>query len=860
MTKIKIISDPYNRKLTFEKDDSGKGAWQQIRLNLDSKLREYDEEKIFLPFKIKEIVDQILEDYYVGIEKVEIVFEGTPDEYEELEKICNEDNVKEKILLNPEQIGRVLENARDIKERNKVEFDKVYPIIKEIVKDNSDITDELEKVSDALKDIIPICVIGNYSAGKSTFINALIGNEVLASGDDPVTAKVYEVKESVQDDRAKVTFGFRTQKNDQFIEYELMFDNKGCRVIKGNDDSLIVQKINETLSDYEDNNLFSMVHTVVEILNDFEKVDTSFTLISNVITIEVPFSQNGIIGRSKNKFVIFDTPGSNSKTNIDHEMVLREALKGFSNGIPVWVCTADSMDTNDNAELCEKIDQIEALDKRFTMIISNRADSANLDKYDADTIMHYESVEKMYSSGIYYVSSVMGLGAKNENAFQSSFIKKVFRSNKDQFGDPDDEFYTKLYEYNIMPEQMKAMALEYCAESDNLIYANSGLLCVEKEMDVFASKHSAYNKCMMVYLFLNKFQDEITKIINEKTERLDKRKKKWEADLNVKAQALISDVRKDTLELVKKYDKTSKGFIKDLQKDKLNYSRSKDDLERLDNEYSDEESLEKNYAAFANEYENAKSSRISNLKENIQKLPKGNIKDSAKELLSDFMSDSMKVKTQKETMDTTKKGIDSETSDRLIEYVVEEYKKNFSDAQDKLIVSAEEHWKLNENAYRDEMIKLVTGSDALSSKHKEQLSSVIMNYQALEFNDEADKVFIKERFLKGNILGLKFFASEKIDLFKLSLIYNAKMKQVISELADSINDSCFMSFKTWQERLKDEIEKNIADYNPELRELSELILEEASKIHDLEENKRDILDAIKNIKSNMAWKKVTIQE
>jgi len=858
MTRIKIISDPYNRKLSFEKYDSEKNEWQQFKLNLDSKLREYDEEKMFLPFKIKEIVDRIIEDYYVNIEKIEIVFEGTPDEYEELEKICNEEDIKEKIILNPEQVGRVLENARDIIEKNKNEFDKVYPIIKEIVKDNSDITDELEKVSDALKDIIPICVIGNYSAGKSTFINALIGNEVLASGDDPVTAKVYEVKESSQDDRAKISFGFRTQKDDQFEEYELLFDNKGCKVLKGNDDSLIVQRINETLSDYEETNLFSMIHTVVEILNDFEKVDTSFTLISNVVSIEVPFSENGIIGRSKNNFVIFDTPGSNSKTNIDHEMVLRDALKGFSNGIPVWVCTADSMDTNDNAELCEKIDQIEALDKRFTMIISNRADSANLDKFDEDTIMHYESVEKMYSSGIYYVSSVMGLGAKNENAFQSSFIKKVFKSNKDQFGDPEDEFYTKLYEYNIMPEQMKAKALEYSSKEDNLIYANSGLLCVEKEMDVFASKHSAYNKCMMVYLFLNKFQDEITKIINDKTERLDKRKKKWEADLNVKEQALITDIRKDTIELVKKYDKTSKSFIKDFQKEKLNYSRTTDDLAKLDSEYSEEESLEKNFSAFENEYENAKNTRMNNLKENIHKLPKGNIKDSAKELLSDLVTDSKKVKTQKESLDTTKKGIDSETSDRLIEFVVEEYKNNFNDAQDKIIDSAEKHWKVNEDSYRSEMVKLVTGSDALSSKHKEQLSSVIMNYQPLEFNDEAEKVFIKERFLKGNILGLKFFASEKIDLFKLSLIYNAKMKQIISDLADSINDSCFDSFKSWQERLKSEIEKNIADYNPELRELSELIQEEENRIQDLESNKKDILKAVSNIKENMSWKEVSI--
>ncbi len=856
MSKIKIISDPYNRKISYEMDKTGNDEWEKIELNLDSKLREYDEEKIFLPFKIKDIIDQLIDNYYVGLDKIEIVFEGTPDEYEEIKRICSEDDVKDKVKLNPGSVGRVLENARDIIDENKCAFDNVYPIIKEIVKDDSEITDELEKVSDALKDIIPICVIGNYSAGKSTFINSLIGNEVLASGDDPVTAKVYEVKESPHEDRAKIKFGFRTQKDKEFNHFVLLFDNNECRVLEGDEESAIIQKINETINDYEDNDLFSMVHTVVEVLNEYEKVDTSFSLIDNVIVIEVPFSKNGVIGSSKNNFVIFDTPGSNSKTNIDHEMVLRDALKGFSNGIPVWICTADSMDTNDNAELCEKIEQIEALDKRFTMIIANRADSANFDKYDPDTIMHYESIQKMYSSGIYYVSSVMGLGSKNEDAFQSSFIKKVFRSNKYQFEDPEDEFYTQLYKYNIMPEQMKKKALDYSIENENLIYSNSGLLCVEKEMDDFASRHSAYNKCMMVYKFLNKFKDEITEIINEKTERLNKRKKRWQDDLDVKSQVLINEIREDTASLVKKYDKKSQAFIKELQKEELNYSKSTEELSQIANEYSKEESSGDNYDVFNKKYEDAKNERMKNIKENIQKLPNKDILHSAKILISDFFEDSENVKKQKNLVDGKKKGIDSRTSDRIIDYIVEEYKKNINDAQEKLTSSAEGHWKQNEKSYREEMIKLVTGSDALSKEHKEQLSKVIMDYQELEFDDEADKVFVKERFLKGNILGLQFFASERINLTKLSFIYNYKMKASISELADVINDNCFKSFKSMQERLKDEIEKNIAEYNPELSELSELIAEESKKIHDLKDNKDKIEKAIKSIQSNMEWKEV----
>ena len=152
------------------------------------------------------------------------------------------------------------------------------------------------------------------------------------------------------------------------------------------------------------------------------------------------------------------------------------------------------------------------------------------------------------------------------------------------------------------------------------------------------------------------------------------------------------------------------------------------------------------------------------------------------------------------------------------------------------------------------MIKLVVGSDALDDKNKEQLSDVIMNCKPIEFADEADKVFIKERFLKGNILGLKFYDCEKIDLRKLSFIYNLKIKQDISDMADEINESCSNSFKEWQEELNRSIKKRISKINPELYKLSGWIDDEKSKISELEKNRKDIFDAIRFIESKMTKK------
>lgn len=178
MTKIKIVSNPYNRTLAYFIYKGQADTWENIQQNsINSRLRENDEEKIFLPFKVKEIIDTIVSEYYVGTERVELVFEGTADEYEEVENICNDEELKDKVHLM--RSTRILENARDILDHAKEIFDTVQPIIKNIIKDDVGITKGLMKVSDALKDIIPICIFGNYSAGKSTFINALIGYEIL---------------------------------------------------------------------------------------------------------------------------------------------------------------------------------------------------------------------------------------------------------------------------------------------------------------------------------------------------------------------------------------------------------------------------------------------------------------------------------------------------------------------------------------------------------------------------------------------------------------------------------------------------------------------------------------------------------
>ena len=77
------------------------------------------------------------------------------------------------------------------------------------------------------------------------------------------------------------------------------------------------------------------------------------------------------------------------------------------------------------------IKNIEELDDRFTMIIVNKADMAKLpkgklSKEDEEQILSLSIPRNLYTEGIYFVSSVMGLGSKNKGEFVDEHYAEIF--------------------------------------------------------------------------------------------------------------------------------------------------------------------------------------------------------------------------------------------------------------------------------------------------------------------------------------------------------------------------------------------------------------------------------------------------
>ena len=854
MTQIKIKSNPYTREISYQTLDVTTGDWVDVKQSDErSRLREADSERSFLPFKIKEIISIIVKEYYVGREKVQLLFEGTQDEYAEVAAVCESDEFTEKIDLM--RSNTILKNARFIKKEIKKTFETVNPVVKQIMQDDEDVIKGINKVSKALDDVIPLCVFGNYSAGKSTFINALTGVEILPSGSDPVTAKIYEIKNSEQQDQAEITFEFHNER------IKLSFEGKEITVSKGNPGLEIVKSIKEEITKDGTYELYTMVRIAMEILNNYEKRDRAVTEISNVISLSVPFSPNGVIGTSQNKFVIFDTPGSNSNSNEDHSKVLAEAMAGFSNGIPLWITQYDAHDTKDNAELCDNVLAIDSLDKRFTMIIFNKADDADLPENgftekQVNEILEYRAIEKMYANGIFFVSSIIGLGGKNNGEFVDRFYGKKFRTQSLTFSDPEDIDYLSLYKYNIMPSQVKQNALEYSQKNENLIYSNSGLYCVEKEIETFASKHSSYNKCQMALSFLSNVIDKTNARIEEKKKTRKEIRDHFEQQLDAEAQLLKQEIDKSAKTMEEENEATSKSIVEEYVNQVLQYLMDEDELATVDKNIRKEIFEHYDYESTEKELQEAKNKRREHWQDNFQGLFKRNLLNTAKTLVNDIASDVKNVQESKIKKNEKEKSLDHMASNETIKYVIDFYQDNIDDAQKKLSTFLDEYWREKERDLKNQLILKVTESDTLTDSQREEIASKIQNYDINNFKEQANSVFVRERFLKGTLLGIHIIDDEKLNTSRLARIYNDKIKTSVKEMSQMMNDDCFMQFKNWERQILDEINAGLTEFNPGLKDLVNKIRIETESLIELEQNQTLIRYSLETIKSLMSWELV----
>lgn len=850
MSKIKVISNPYQKKITYQRWNESCMQWITVNLenNENSKLLSDELTTTFFPFVVKKIVDVIISEYCDNSGKIGIVFEGTEDEYRDLQEVCEKNEYQSIVKLTKGE--RYLENARDILPDIKNIFESIKPLIATSFVSMDKIVGEIKRFTDASEDKIPICVLGNYSSGKSTFINALIGREILPSGDEPITAKIYRIERSKQFDRAYIEF----ECADEAIKLRLEENN--YRFTMGTNEKPMIMQLNRMLGKIKNENLTIKANKTIEFINSFV-MSTEEDCVSDLIKITVPF-MGGIWEQTSAEFVIFDTPGSNSASNNKHFQVLKKAIEGFSNGLPVYVSEFDSLDSTDNEMLYQEIKNMKELDDRFTMIIINKADVAKLpkgqhSKEDEERILSLAIPRNLYSEGIYFVSSIMGLGSKNNGEFVDEHYAEIFEDQEQKYSDSSSRFHKSLYQYNIMPDQLKQRAVNLSSKYSDTLYANSGLYAIEQEIQTFAGKYSAYNKCHQSHLFLGRViymtSQEIEDTIKQReaikqqvSEKLDKDKKELLNEIEEKS-------NESELESVNSYDAYMQPVIQEAQS-----IRAVEELEEVEAECIKMQMEVQDYDAFEENLKDSKTTLYENLKNNFAEIKKAPNIAAFKKIKDDLFNDAKEKSDHDNVLREKLKNIYNAATDELLRKIIMDFTKYSKEAQDKLEYKSKEYWEEKAITIKNELAAVVTESVALTEERKEELTGIIFDFKDIVFETCADNVFIKEEFEKGFRFGnLVIGKSERLNIDKLAKKYNSEMKGTIQVIYEKVSDSHKQSLKTWKENLISLIRENIVEYNPTLRDQNRIIQEETSKIEELEKRQLQLNQYTENIWKMMDW-------
>ena len=696
---------------------------------------------------------------------------------------------------------------------------------------------DLSRFSETASNRVPLVVIGNYSGGKSTFINSLIGKDILSSSEQPLTAKIYRIRDLKEEGKARISFQYLGE------DIEISFTETGYSFNKGGVADELAARLEPELKDYTD--MYAAINKTLLYLADLE-ANTADTEISDLIQVEVPFARKGILGNSSKDFVIFDTPGSNSKTHGEHSEVLQKALGDMSNGLPIYVSTSETLDTCDNDKLCEEIKSMEQFDDRFTLIIVNKADTINpksleMNEIQRDRVLRQNIPQKLYSEGMFYVSSVMGLGYKTDAKFVDDGYAWIFDRGREDFCNPESKTYRKLYMTNMMPEQIKEVYVRESAACEDILYANSGLFCVEKEIDTFAEKYSPYNKCEQMQLFFENIVERSTNAISDALVEQEKSRKERMQALEESKQRLLKELKSEgdkcATELFDKYQGQQEALV-----DIARCRKTADELKHIKDVIYDEMYAKHNVAK-------EKQDVIDAGKGALRSVP-GFFKKQAK--LSD---EAGKINKERIEYEQAVKAAKAETDQRLFDRVKTDYKSCFEERRNSIIIGSHDFWIESSRHYKELLMRIVTGSD-LSQEDKDNLTFYITNYELSDFEDNADEIFDADMFEKFLIEwnSLRFLNIGVLDLKKIANTYNTNLEKSIFEIYYAVKTKHTEEFTKWIARFQFDIEDNIVSLNPNLREINELIEEETRRIEEMTDRKNRIVGYHNDVKKMLDWR------
>lgn len=184
----------------------------------------------------------------------------------------------------------------------------------------------------------PMLVMATMSSGKSTLINALLGQQILPSKNQACTAKMY----SILDD-------------DQNTESRLYItDVNGITTIK---ETNIAEALTEANDDPDVTNIF------------------------------IRGQVKGVLNTDK-ALLIIDTPGPNNSRDMSHEKIMSEILEKVNGGLILYVINVTQMGINDDKYLLNLLKDYLVKHPKLKVIFAlNKIDQIDIEKESMDQLI-----------------------------------------------------------------------------------------------------------------------------------------------------------------------------------------------------------------------------------------------------------------------------------------------------------------------------------------------------------------------------------------------------------------------------------------------------------------------------------------
>lgn len=613
------------------------------------------------------------------------------------------------------------------------------------------------EVSAALDDRTPLVFMGKGSAGKSSVINALIGAEVLPTGDGTTTEAVCEI--------IPAEHIFEVSCKHGNSEWKLNFSKNSKKDAEANLKDIFGVEVY-----FDTDNRYDWVYQAVELINQQDDI-TNFR-------IRVPFKNLTAISKH---IVIYDTPGPDSKTRLNHKNVLNEALRLFKKGVAVFVTSRTEIEkTNLRSflkEYTENSDELlEILNVNAGIVIVNRADESTIPKINEgkkSKQAHLQKAEDVAAKREFlyeedrmiYFSSPYSLGIHKEQGdiWMDSGFKKVNRAHE-YMDTPDDEDYLPLATVAELPILRKRAVNEAYQEAKQrylndkseenrreLVAHNSGLRALEYELGFVVNELSICNLCAQAQKQLG----TVLQSVKDSTTEIEK---------------AISD----QTELHKK-------------------------------------KLDEKYKVILNRLFKAEDSALNTAIETLDQKVAEAVKPDA-----DTMYDKA-IEEVKQAIDKqwhkVKKNPEAEIKDLILKSTA------IDKIQEDCNNKAEEYYLAAFNGFRDKCQDIVYDSSAvLSREEQDALEKCMEKWQAVEYDRSIVK--ISEKDVKSQILLFHITRKSKcrdlVEPLLLKIINNQKLK-AINSVKEFFRDSCTNAQNSFY------TEEKIKTANPELRSLSEAI-------------------------------------